>query len=270
VVAAKPRDIDELSLRLPDGLTLRYASIDELQLLEKNARMMSAATFGALVDNLKHDGRVESVPLCRLLPDGKLRVISGNHRVMAAKQAGIQRLAVLVITDDMTRGEEVAKQLSHNAIVGEDDSVILRELFNEIDDVVLKEYSGLDDGILLQLASIEPQALTDIPLDYHVISFAFLPEEVERLLSMLDKVQADIKTPTILARWAEHDRLLNALAEKMAERDVRNGATAMMLLLDMVEESMSVGSETSDTSAIQAEEGGATPTPALQTKGTIP
>jgi hypothetical protein len=44
----------------------------------------------------------------------------------------------------------------------------------------------------------------------------------------------------------------------------------MMLLLDMVEESMSVGSETSDTSAIQAEEGGATPTPALQTKGTIP
>jgi len=45
----------------------------------------------------------------------------------------------------------VAIHLSHNAIAGQDDLAILRELFDEINDVALKEYSGLDDVVLGKL-----------------------------------------------------------------------------------------------------------------------
>jgi len=65
----------------------------------------------------------------------------------------------------------------------------------------------------------------------------------------------------------EHDRLLNALAKKMEELNVRNGATALMLLLDVLEQAMSVGSIESDTPAIHAGEGGAIPSRRSNTGG---
>jgi len=87
----------------------------------------------------------------------------------------------------------------------------------------------------------------------------FLPEEVERLRDVLDRLGKELTTDAILLRWSEHDRLLNALSETMTKHNVRNSATAMMLLLDKTEEAMSAGSIESDAPAIHAGEDGASP-----------
>ena len=74
---------------------LELAAPDELGLLEKNARYMKAEQFQNLVENVKKDGNLSSLPLCYREKDGKLRVLSGNHRVMAARQAGVEQVLVL-------------------------------------------------------------------------------------------------------------------------------------------------------------------------------
>jgi hypothetical protein len=74
---------------------LEMVTPGELKLLEKNARYMKAEQFQSLVENIKKDGNLSSLPLCYREKDGKLRVLSGNHRVMAARQAGVEQVLVM-------------------------------------------------------------------------------------------------------------------------------------------------------------------------------
>ncbi len=204
----------------------------------KNARYMEHRVFQNLVENIRRDGRLESVPLTRRTPTG-YRCLSGNHRVQAAKEAGISEVLILVVEGEMSRSQEVAKQLSHNSLVGADDMAILRDLWAEIDDVSLKYYAGIDDRLLGQLEDVSLAGLTEARMDFQVVSFAFLKGEGDRLKRILQDVQAVLENEAILARWGEYDRLMDALAAVKSRHNVTNGATALMLMLDIVEEALS-------------------------------
>ena len=121
---------------------LELAAPGELRLLEKNARYMKAEQFQNLVENVKKDGNLSSLPLCYREKDGKLRVLSGNHRVMAARKAEVESVLVMVLGDEKDANEQMAIQLSHNAIAGQDDLVILKELWESIKDVQARVYTG--------------------------------------------------------------------------------------------------------------------------------
>jgi hypothetical protein len=112
--------------------TLDVADPSAIKLLSKNARYMSHEMFENLVSNIKRDGALSSMPLCYREPDGTLLVLSGNHRVQAAAQAGLKQILVMVIDKELTREEQVAVQLSHNAIDGKDDPPMLKQLWDEI------------------------------------------------------------------------------------------------------------------------------------------
>jgi hypothetical protein len=78
---------------------------------------MKGADFNRLVENIKHDGCLTSLPL--VYRDGDiLTVVSGNHRFSAAIKAGIEESDLIEVTSPLTRQQFVALQLSHNAIVG--------------------------------------------------------------------------------------------------------------------------------------------------------
>ena len=98
------------------------APLRELKLLEKNARYMKGAQFNRLVENVRRDGCLTSFPLVHREGDS-LVVVSGNHRVRAAIEAGIEESDVIEATSPLTRQQFVALQLSHNAIAGQDDFV---------------------------------------------------------------------------------------------------------------------------------------------------
>jgi hypothetical protein len=74
-------------------------------LLDKNARYMTQEMFENLVNNIKSDGGLSSLPLCYQEKDGRLLVLSGNHRVQAAVHAGLEEILVLVIDKELTRQE---------------------------------------------------------------------------------------------------------------------------------------------------------------------
>lgn len=232
---SREAQIERLNYRLgQSGYSLAVVPVDELHLLGKNARYMPNEQFRILVSNIKADGALTSVPLCVKEEAGGYTVLSGNHRVMAAKEAGFVEIPVLYTDAPMSSEQRIAIQLSHNAIAGKDDARILKELYEEIEDVGLKYYSGLDDTLVDNLASIQLTPLSEAPQEYRQLSFVFLPEEQERLEEAFTEAMYKVKGDACyLARYAEFDRLLDALEQTKKEAKVKNTATAMMLILDV-------------------------------------
>ena len=150
-------EISEILKLLNDKLAglfpyrLELVDPGELKLLDKNARYMKAEQFQSLVENVRKDGNLSSLPLCYREEGGKLLVLSGNHRTMAARQAGVDQLLVMVVADEKTADEKLGIQLSHNAIAGQDDLVILKELWESIGNVQAKLYAGLDSDTVKAL-----------------------------------------------------------------------------------------------------------------------
>ena len=211
---------------------LERMRLADLRLLELNARFMRHEQFARLVENIRRDGALTSVPLVVREDDGGFRVLSGNHRVSAAIEAGILEADVMVIDGDLPEARRIALQLSHNAIAGEDDPDILRKLYEKIEDVDWKAYSGLDDQILSLLTEIAPPTIPQARLDFQLITLVFLPEEVEAaketLKSAIQMTKAD---ETWLARFSEYDRWLDTLDEISSAHNVGNVATCVVLLL---------------------------------------
>ena len=125
---------------LKDGIAVETVTVDPraLLLLEKNARFMKPEVFRRLVENVRRDGVLTSLPFCVREGEG-LRVLSGNHRVLAAIEAGLVEVDVLVSLTPLSIARQRAIQLSHNSLTGEDDPVTLRELFGEIEDLDWRE-----------------------------------------------------------------------------------------------------------------------------------
>jgi hypothetical protein len=167
---------------------LEMVTPGELKLLEKNARYMKAPQFQNLVENIKKDGNLSSLPLCYREKDGKLRVLSGNHRVQGARQAGVEQVLVMVVGDEKDSDERLAIQLSHNAIAGQDDLVILKDLWESIKDVQAKVYAGLDSDTVKALQGIQFAAIAEQRLQYKIVTFTFLGHEVENLDELLKAI----------------------------------------------------------------------------------
>jgi len=219
----------------PTSVRMAVVPIAQCDFLEKNARFMRAEQYRQLVENIRRDGCLTSVPFAIKQGD-RYKILSGNHRVKAAQDAGLTDIPVLYTDQELTHAQQVAIQLSHNAIAGQDDMAILRELYDEINDVALKEYSGLDDVVLGRMNPPNLDPLSESHLEYRVVSVCFLPEEVERAEKLFDKVmEQTMGDATWVNRRADYDRMLDALTIAKAQAGVKNTATAFGLLLDLAE-----------------------------------
>ena len=219
----------------PTSVRMAVVPIAQCDFLEKNARFMRAEQYRQLVENIRRDGCLTSVPFAIKQGD-RYKILSGNHRVKAAQDADLTDIPVLYTDQELTHAQQVAIQLSHNAIAGQDDMAILRELYDEINDVALKEYSGLDDVVLGRMNPPNLDPLSESHLEYRVVSVCFLPEEVERAEKLFDKVMEQTTgDATWVNRRADYDRMLDALTIAKAQAGVKNTATAFGLLLDLAE-----------------------------------
>lgn len=224
-----------MSQRIEFGrFVIEVVPVDRLDLLEKNARFMTSATFDRLVQNIRQDGQISQLPFCVERESGRLLVLSGNHRVKAARKAGIEFIPIIRPTQALTPQQELAIQLSHNAIAGEDDPVILKELWDSLADVDLKMYSGLDDKSLGTLMKQEMPALADVRLDFRTVTLLFLPNEVDQVKAAFAGAREMAHgNAMLLARVSEYERLLDALAETNAAHNIANVATGLLVILDI-------------------------------------
>jgi hypothetical protein len=223
----------------------------DLKLLELNARYMRHETFHALIDNIRQDGGLMGATpfACRVgdgetelsdgtTLDGKYLVLSGNHRVMAAIEAGIEFEDVTITDDDLPEERRTAIQLSQNAITGEDDPTILKQLYESMDSIDWRQYAGLDDKTLGLLDQVEVGSLNEADLSFQTISVMFLPDEADRMREAFDAARDHVGSSideAWLGRIATHDKLLDALDITGRSYGVKNIAVALEIILEVFE-----------------------------------
>ena len=216
---------------------LRIVGLKDLRHLSKNARFFQRERFEQLVDNVRSDGMLESIPLCWENENEEILVISGNHRVQAARKAGLTEIPILLLKGNIAEGRRIAKQLAHNALVGSDDLEILAELWNEMEDLADKLYAGLDSEIVDEIESIEFKGYTPEPIRMEEIVIWFLPSELARLEEALKQsCLADSAKGTVFtARAEDYDRVWKMLVEVKKRDNIKNTAVAFNRLVDFAE-----------------------------------
>jgi hypothetical protein len=208
-----------------------------LTLLEINARFMRHEQYQQLVTNLRRDGVLTSAPFVWAAGGGKLIVLSGNHRVQASIEAGLEEITWLQTDHPLTRQQQIAIQLSHNAIDGEDDKSILTQLYQEIDDLDLRAYTGLDDRELGLLADVASKGLPSVNLDYQQLTLTFLPGDGDRAKHGFADAEDLAKGADDhwLARYEDHIRVLDAISDAGRSHNVKNMALSLAYVLDVFE-----------------------------------
>lgn len=207
----------------------------EIKLLELNARFMKATEFKKLVENVKRDGCLTQLPFCAYNEKNELEVLSGNHRVQAAIQAGLKEIDIQMTEQRLTKDQKIAIQLSHNAISGQDDMAILKELYGAIDDVNMKAYSGLDDETLKLLNDIKTQSMSAEGLKYYIINLLFLPHEIKQIRDCLKEAKQIVGTNvTLMARFEDYDKYLDTMVDMSKGSRIKNTACCFMAMLEIV------------------------------------
>lgn len=205
--------------------------------LPVNAHFQTKEEFDRLVENIKEDGCLTSVPLvygAGEYEEGRELVLSGNHRCDAAVEAGLDEIDVFLIDDAQTKDQLIARQLSHNAITGKDDPATLQQLYDQIEDVDWRAYSGLDDAQLNLLAEVSPEGLSEANLDFATVSLIFLPAELKAAREAFNQARLGQNESWLVAR-ADYEQTLDTLASTHAAHKVGNVATALHAILAIVE-----------------------------------
>lgn len=233
-----------------------------LTLLDINARFLPHEQFQQLVANVRRDGCLTSTPLVwKDTATGRLVVLSGNHRTLAAVEAGLEKIWWMQIDQPLPRQRQIALQLSHNAIAGQDDPAILKELYEELEAVEWRQYTGLDDKALDLLEKVDVSGLGEANLDFASVQLMFLPDELERAEAAFDAARA---AATADERWiaglSQYEPVLDALETSRAAYKIGNSATALGVVLDVFERHLSdLADGWYDTATGEAQRGGTAP-----------
>lgn len=233
------RALEELNTQLAGRYPYKIymAEASEIDFLGKNARFMTKEQFASLSMNIKTDGALTSVPLCYKQENGRLLVLSGNHRIKASVDAGINNFLVLLIDEPKTEQQLIAIQLSHNSIDGQDDLQILKELWQKIDDLDAVIYSALPAEMMEKLKDLDCSVISEQRVLYQEISLLFLPEEIGELDTICKSIVDLVKAKVIfIGRITEYEDILNGIIEAKQRYKIINSALAFLAMARVMQE----------------------------------
>lgn len=200
-----------------------------------NARYFMPEVMRQLIENVKASGHLESVPLVyrKASHPGRYFMISGNHRIDAAKAANLPFVLVMIAdTDD--HDHVISKQLAHNAIVGKDDPVILSELFESIGKLELRIATGLNDAV----AKLNYPSLNFKLGATKQVLLLFVPEDLAEMHEQLDEVADYLLTLAIpsqadvmVVSYELWDSFANAMRIVKKRDNIKSNSSAFLYLL---------------------------------------
>ncbi len=228
----------EKVLDLGRNLELWKVKPDELREQDQNARVVPPEMFNRLQTTIGRDGRLESLPLVAQVGE-TFEIVSGHHRVRAARAAGLDEIFVLTDVSGLTRDQIIAKQLAHNAISGVDDPQVLKRLFEQIQDVEARLESFIDEEAL-DISPIMPVSVPPFSLDvrYSIMQLVFVDNDLQEFDEILDALeqQLDPSQETVLAdRQIEH-KWKEAVRGFAAAMEIKSLTAALMVLAEIAAE----------------------------------
>ncbi len=189
---------------------------------------MTTEQLRRLTDNIKQDGTLTSVPLCWREAE-TIVVGSGNHRVLAAINANFNLIDVMIITSEISEQQKIAIQLSHNAIVGQDDTNILFELYSELD-LDNKIYSGINDadfdGLKVDVSGLSLSEDTFLELN-----FVFLKEDAEAFEKKLKEIKEDERWH--VGKYDDFDIFFQTVLDIKERYNILNSSLALKKMADL-------------------------------------
>lgn len=239
---------NERMLDLGNGMAIWKVNIHALREQDKNARVMSSYKFERMVENIKQDQRLESLPLCLLEENEsgnqQFSIISGHHRTRAALQAGMTTVYALVLEEDIGKDEVISKQLAHNALQGFDDQQMLAELYHEIQGIDQKIATGiLDEEIEFDLDGVSVDDIA-VDLDFEVVNILFLPKQFDRFQKLIDML--DDEAHVYISDKEQFEDFKAMVTKVSKEEDIRNVSSIMSKVMDIVEEHYANKEESGD------------------------
>lgn len=198
---------------------------------------MKPEEYEKLVSNIKKDGQLTSVPFCFYNENHEIEVLSGNHRVMASIDAGLNEIEVMLCKDKLSKEQALAIQLSHNSISGQDDEELLRRLYGELESLEYKEYSGLTDEFINYCKEIEKDFKVPT-LSYQALNLLFLPEEIEEIKQVLESIPYLLSSNHILSNKKDYDNYLESTTTISKCLNIKNPSTTFLAMIRLAKENI--------------------------------
>jgi hypothetical protein len=220
--------------QLLEGVTpyrLGVATPEDMRPADVNAHFMSKRVYDQLVANIKRDGNLATLPFCWHDAGGGIHILSGHHRIDAARDAGVTALLYLYTDGVLSADERTAIQISHNALVGEDDLAILKRQWESIASLEARLYSGLDDERFKSFDPITLGAFNEKDIRFETIELLFLPAEIERITEIVKKLGKS-KRVRFVGHVDQYDALADALMRLKDASAIFNSATAFLLMAE--------------------------------------
>lgn len=229
---------------------IKRLKLTQLKALEVNARYMTAEQQQRLTANIARDGQLTSLPLVWLIQDEKgpakgdpvYEILSGNHRVVSAKDAGFEEIDCIIILNWISPERRIEIQLSHNAVEGQDDVSILEGLYAQLD-LAGKEYSGLDDEIFTNMQDIDLTGLGVGAPEYQELSLTFLPADIEIFTNLLAKIQKGKAKTHVFAHIKDFDTVFDTVVKVKETHNIQNSAMALIHMAELANTQMDTVSQ---------------------------
>lgn len=203
---------------------------------EVNARYMPVEKMQQLINNIKDEGKLESVPLV-YKERNKYKIISGHHRVQAAREAGIEKILVM-IGEPQNSDDIKSKQLSHNELSGLDDKTVLADIFHSIEDISRRIATGLND----EIAKIDYTSLNFRIGNFKEFTVMFLPEDVGIYDEAMDIVAAEMltkpQTEIRLSSVKYYDKFANTIRRIKKAENIKSNGVALMRMVELAQQTM--------------------------------
>lgn len=218
---------------------IKRVELSQLKLIDKNARFMTQAKFNQLVDNIRRDGDLTTVPFCYEYKEGKYEVISGNHRVQAAQMAGLTTIRIMS-TKVLSNDERRAIQISHNSLTGQDDLEILRELVNEIQDAALREYAAIDESDFESLSNVSYD-IVQPSNDIVSMNLTFFDSDMEDIKQLCQEIEDSGKIEdTVLMPKEKLEDFLRISAEIQKKYSIKAIGLTVAKMAELAREQLGI------------------------------
>lgn len=234
--------LDEINKLISPYLLAWVNPARDCLLLEKNARYMTKEQLSRLAGNIQSDGFLSQLPFGILEnmegdDEKKYRIISGNHRIKAAIKAKQERVLILYGTPDVfNEQKQLAMQLAHNAISGQDDFSVLKDLYSELNDLALKAYTGIDEKELFAYKSLDFSGISEQDIALNEVNFMFCDvnkENVDKVLDFLEKKGLDPDVDALVV--GDIDRFVEIMTKVKARLNIKNRSVALLAMCRICE-----------------------------------
>lgn len=216
----------------------KYAKVD-ISLIdeaEMNANEMTGEDFATLCDNIGKSG-LSSVPCCYKKDNGRYVMISGHHRLRACKKLHYKKLGILYCEEsELSQDEIIAIQLSHNSLHGQDNTSILKKLFEQIKSVDFKKFAHVN---IDEIAPVSTEGLSIYAMkENFVFSIILYPDSFPNLEELYGDIreQAKKSDALILADQTNEELLMMLQSEIGKEYDIKSPAITFAKLLELAKE----------------------------------